>query len=81
MSNPGAPESHNLAESASESVESFGDLLSQYEKSHSRKTEDGGKQLVGTVIVVSADSIFLDIGFKSEGILPLADVPSVSLKP
>ena len=76
MSNPGAPESHNLAESASESVESFGDLLSQYEKSHSRKTEDGGKQLVGTVIVVSADSIFLDIGFKSEGILPLADVPS-----
>jgi small subunit ribosomal protein S1 len=36
--------------------------------------EDGGKQLIGTVIAVSADSVFLDIGFKSEGILPLADL-------
>jgi len=47
-------------------------MLSQYEKSHSRKGEDGSKQLVGTVIAVTGDSIFLDIGFKSEGILPLA---------
>jgi small subunit ribosomal protein S1 len=46
-------------------------MLSQYEKSHSRKTEDGGKQLVGTVIAVTGDSVFLDIGFKSEGMLPL----------
>jgi small subunit ribosomal protein S1 len=72
MSNPGIPESQLVAESAAESAESFGDMLSQYEKSHSRKKEDGGKQLVGTVIVVSGDSVFLDIGFKSEGILPLA---------
>ncbi len=72
MSNPGIPESPFTAESAAESGESFGDLLSQYDKSHSRKSEDGGKQLVGTVIVVTADSVFLDIGFKSEGILPLA---------
>jgi small subunit ribosomal protein S1 len=57
--------------SAVEPDESFGDMLSQYEKSHSRKTEDGGKQLVGTVIAVTGDSVFLDIGFKSEGILPL----------
>jgi small subunit ribosomal protein S1 len=72
MSNSENPESVPTAESATESSESFGDLLSQYEKSHSRKSQDGGKQLVGTVIVVSSDSIFLDIGFKSEGILPLA---------
>jgi small subunit ribosomal protein S1 len=72
MSNPGIPESQLPAETASESGESFGDMLSQYEKSHSRKSEDGGKQLVGTVIVVTGDSVFLDIGFKSEGILPLA---------
>jgi small subunit ribosomal protein S1 len=58
-------------ESVIETNESFVDLLAQYEKSHSRKTEDGGKQLIGTVIAVSIDSIFLDIGFKSEGILPL----------
>jgi small subunit ribosomal protein S1 len=72
MSKPAIPESHVTAESAVEPDASFGDLLSQYEKTHSRKAEGGGKQLVGTVIVVSGDSVFLDIGFKSEGILPLA---------
>jgi small subunit ribosomal protein S1 len=72
MSNPATPKSQSLGASSAERGESFGDLLSQYEKSHSRKTETGGKQLVGTVIVVSGDSVFLDIGFKSEGILPLA---------
>jgi small subunit ribosomal protein S1 len=72
MSNPNVPESQFTAESIAEPVESFGDMLSQYEKSHSRKSENGGKQLVGTVIVITGDSVFLDIGFKSEGILPLA---------
>jgi len=72
MPNSGIPQSQINAETASEPGESFGDLLSQYEKSHSRKSEDGGRQLLGTVIVVSGDSVFLDIGFKSEGILPLA---------
>jgi small subunit ribosomal protein S1 len=72
MSNSGTPDSQLTADSATETAEAFGEMLSQYEKSHSRKTEDGGKQLVGTVIVVSGDSVFLDIGFKSEGILPLA---------
>jgi small subunit ribosomal protein S1 len=58
-----------------DSNESFGDLLAQFEKTHSRKRSgnEGAKQLEGTVIAVSADSVFLDIGFKSEGILPLAD--------
>jgi small subunit ribosomal protein S1 len=72
MSSPGTPESQSTAESRAETGEGFGELLSQYEKSHSRKTEDGGQQLVGTVIVVSGDSVFLDIGFKSEGVLSLA---------
>jgi len=74
MSNP-TISSHSIPESpsATESSESFSDLLSQYEKSHARSNEGGGKQLEGTVIAVSADSVFLDIGFKSEGILPLAD--------
>ena len=68
MSNPNAPESHPAAESS----ESFEDILSQYEKAHARKMEDGGKQLEGTVIAVSAESVFFDIGFKTEGIMPLA---------
>jgi small subunit ribosomal protein S1 len=70
MSNPSIPKPQTAETAAPD--ESFGEMLSQYEKSHSRKREDGGKQLVGTVIVVSSDSVFLDIGFKSEGILPLA---------
>ena len=68
MSNPSVPDSQPTAEPD----ESFGELLSQFEQSHSRKPEDGSRQIEGTVIAVSAESVFLDIGFKSEGILPLA---------
>ena len=72
MSNPEISQTQIPAEPSSESDESFGELLSQYEKSHSRKGESGGKQLIGTVVSVSADSVYLDIGFKSEGTLLLA---------
>ncbi len=68
MSNPRTPEPHPSAESN----ESFEDILSQYEKTHSRQKEDGKKQLEATVIAVSAESVFFDIGFKTEGIMPLA---------
>ena len=66
MSNPIVPESTSNAENE----ESFQELLSQYEKGQSRKSEDGTRQLEGTVVVVTADSVLIDIGFKSEGILP-----------
>jgi small subunit ribosomal protein S1 len=68
MSNPHSPES----KPSPESNESFEDILAQYEKAHSRKAQDGNKQLEGTVVAVSAESVFLDIGYKTEGILPLA---------
>ncbi len=68
MSNPNAPD----PQPDNESTESFGDLLSQFEQSHSHKREGGSRQLEGTVIAVTADSVLLDIGFKTEGILPLA---------
>jgi small subunit ribosomal protein S1 len=79
MSNPNPLESNPVAESS----ESFEDILSQYEKSHSRKKEDGGRQLEATVIAVSAESVFFDIGFKTEGIIPLAVFQSAgqSVKP
>ncbi len=60
-----------------ESEESFNDILSEFEQSHSHRAEDGSKQIEGTVIAVSAESVFLDIGFKSEGILPLASFQGV----
>ena len=75
-SNPETPE----IQAAVESTESFGDILKQYTKSHSRKTE-GSKQLQATVIAVNAESVFFDIGYKSEGILPLTALQGETLKP
>jgi small subunit ribosomal protein S1 len=70
MSNPFMPNTTAETQPATETTESFGDILSQYQKSSSRKTE-GSKQIQATVITVSPEAVFLDIGYKSEGILPL----------
>jgi small subunit ribosomal protein S1 len=59
------------SEAAPESGESFGAIFSEYEQSHARKGEGGSRQIEGTVIAVSADSVFVDIGYKTEGVLPL----------
>jgi small subunit ribosomal protein S1 len=59
--------------SPNEPAESFGDILSEYEQAHSHRPEVGARGLEGTVIAVSGDSVFVDIGFKIEGILPLAE--------
>jgi len=63
--------------SSNEVSESFGTILSEYERNHSPKgtTTDKGRE--GTVIAVSGDSVFLDVGLKTEGILPLAAFKSV----
>jgi small subunit ribosomal protein S1 len=54
--------------------ESFGDILTQYEQSHTHRTEtdEGRKALEGTVVAVTGENVFLDIGYKTEGLLPLA---------
>ena len=51
-------------------AESFAELLDQFEHTHSHTAEGGGKQLEGTVVSLDAESVYLDIGYKSEGILP-----------
>lgn len=78
MPSANSPSDTPTSQPSTEPTESFGALLSQYEKSHTQRREDGSKQLQGTVIAVSADSVYLDIGFKSEGILPLADFQSAN---
>jgi small subunit ribosomal protein S1 len=70
MSNPNASELQNHSEPS----ESFDGLLSQFERSHACKKQEGSSQIEGTVIAVSADSVFLDIGYKTEGVLPLAEL-------
>ena len=68
MPNPVIPESQSATES-----ESFKDMLSQFEKSHSPKRAEGGQGREGTVITVNTETVVLDIGFKTEGILLLTE--------
>ncbi len=67
MSNPNVPESPMKAEPG----ESFGTILSQFERSHTPKSAEGLRE--GTVVSVSSDSVFIDLGFKTEGVLPLSE--------
>ena len=75
MSNPETPET------IAESNESFKDILSQFEQSKSRKPEEARQGREGTVIAVTADSVLVDVGFKTEGILPLAAFQSETVMP
>ena len=89
MSNPSTPDPTTPESSAPEStpasepiestpVESFKDIFSAYEQSHTRKakSEPGIPRREGTVIALTADSIVLDIGYKTEGVLPLTAFPA-----
>jgi len=67
MSNPNIPESETRAESG----ESFGSILSQFERSHTSKAAEGLRE--GTVVSVSSDAVVVDLGFKTEGALPLSE--------
>ena len=68
MSDPEVPKDPTHTEAD----ESFADILSQYEQSHKRRADDGTRQLQGTVISVTPESVFIDVGYKIEGVLPLS---------
>src|SRR6202051_4776918 len=75
MSNLGTPENDPIFEPTTESAESsesFDTILSQFERSHSRRSGEGGRQIAGTVVAVSSEFVFVDIGYKTEGVLPVA---------
>src|ERR1041385_6224316 len=75
MPNPADSEDQPIQPAAE--GESFKDILSQFEQSHSHKprNEEGSRRIEATVVTLTADSILLDIGFKTEGILPLTALP------
>jgi small subunit ribosomal protein S1 len=54
---------------------SFGDILSEFEQAH----QPAGEAVEGTVVSVTPGGAFVDIGRKTEGILPLD--PPAELKP
>jgi small subunit ribosomal protein S1 len=59
---------------AEDPSESFADALSAFERSHSHRA--ASKQLQGTVVSLSADQVFLDIGYKTEGVLLRSAFPA-----
>lgn len=72
------PEGSESAESTQEATEaSFGDILSQFEQTQHQ--EETGGTVEGTVVSVTPDAVFVDIGRKSEGVLP--PDPSGKLQP
>jgi small subunit ribosomal protein S1 len=58
-----------VPEPTSEPTENFADILSNFERTHSRKSDSGAKQLEGVVVSLTPDQVLLDIGYKTEGVL------------
>jgi small subunit ribosomal protein S1 len=54
---------------------SFGDILTQFEQTHHSR----GETVEGTVMTITADTVFVDIGRKMDGAMPLD--PALNLKP
>jgi small subunit ribosomal protein S1 len=57
-----------------EPIEDFAQLLREDTASRANAVDrsSGSKQIDATVIAITVDSVFLDIGYKTEGILPLS---------
>jgi len=53
---------------------SFAELLTEFEHSHRHVAEDGGEGRLGTVVAVTDDAVFVDVGLKIEGVLPAAEL-------
>jgi small subunit ribosomal protein S1 len=73
MPQPNTPDSPEASSLSTGADTSFGDILTQFEQTH----HAGGERLEGTVVSVTADGVFVDIGRKMDGVLP----PAPELKP
>lgn len=79
MSNSNPSESQSSPQELNENSASFEELFAEHERAHAHRPEDAGKQIEGTVIAVSAEQIFIDIGFKVEGVLPFSDANALNV--
>jgi small subunit ribosomal protein S1 len=57
---------------------SFGEILSEFEESHRR---GGGESRQGRVVTVSGDTVFVDVGLKTEGVISLDEFHAASGSP
>ena len=69
----------------SEAESSFGDILNQFEQTHTHEAPAGEKGREATVVAINDDNVFFDIGQKTEGIMPVSalrdDQGPVPIKP
>jgi len=67
---PAIPETSTttLDPSSPSSENSFADILSEFEQQHGRSNHEA---LEGTVVSISPESVFVDIGRKMDGVLPV----------
>ncbi len=65
----GAPASEPDGKTAPNAENSFADILSEFEQKHHGHAS--GQALDGTVVSINADSVFVDIGRKMDGVLPV----------
>jgi small subunit ribosomal protein S1 len=75
MSNEITPELLPLVDADTDSNESFTDLLAEFEQSHSHKTDGAANQKEGTVVSKDVESVYVDIGYKTEGVLLRSTFP------
>jgi small subunit ribosomal protein S1 len=69
---PAAESTNNVDDDAEMSMEDFGKILEQHEReSHSEVSE--GEVVKGTVEKITDQTVIINIGFKSEGIVPIAE--------
>jgi hypothetical protein len=77
MTYPDPPSNLDL-EKPSAQDSSFGDILSAFEQTHG---QGRGETKQGKVVAISSDTVYVDIGWKTEGVLPLDDFRDPSGKP
>jgi len=69
----------------SEAESSFGDILNQFEQTHTHEAPAGEKGREATVVAINDENVFFDIGQKTEGIMPVSalrdDKGPVPVKP
>ena len=67
---PVPPDDESLA--PREAGPSFADILSDYEQGKKKPREEGSEGRDGVVVALSSDFVFVDIGFKTEGVVDVA---------
>jgi small subunit ribosomal protein S1 len=75
-SEPHSSESHTPVDDAHASSEDFASALENFEKAETEEAASANddKVIKGTVLKLTASSVVVDIGAKSEGMLPLSEV-------